>query len=121
MESILRIRTVRFLLCYQLVVVVFGFKHGRHNNRPKILAKLFFCHTEEHPVEASMRITIPKEARNCLRTLRHVLSLPSIRVASRQFQHSLALADLNPLFITSGIAICSTVIALAVWNKQKTN
>jgi len=37
------------------------------------------------------------------------------------FSIVLPLADLNPLFITSGIAICSTVIALAVWNKQKTN
>ncbi len=37
------------------------------------------------------------------------------------FNIVLPLADLDPLFITSGIAICNMVIALAVWDKQKPN
>jgi len=68
-----------------------------------------------------MRITIPRKLVFVVGLFDMFFVYLILASILASFNIILPLGELNALFITFGIAICNTVIALAVWNKPKTD
>jgi len=68
-----------------------------------------------------MRVTIPRKLVVIFGAFDMVFTYLIFASLLGRINIILPLAGLNLLLIVFGVAICNTVIALAIWNKQKTN